>query len=83
VEGQEGNEALMAGPIYPYRDRRFDHLYPWREDGTGPGLLMEAHLHRAEEKALSGLRDALFFPGGREAYAEKLNRLIASFDDPA
>lgn len=70
----------MSNPPYPYRDRRYDHLYPWGDDRSALGLLMEAKLRRAEEKAVSSLTAALFFPEGREAYAEKLDRLIESME---
>jgi len=70
----------MANPPYPYRDRRYDHMFPHAASGTELGVLMEAKLRRAEEKAVSSLTAALFFPEGREAYARKLDKLIESME---
>lgn len=73
--------TLMPGPTYPFRDRSADHLFPWGEDGSGPGVLMASQLAKADGKAVNGIGAALFFPEGRAAYERKLKRLIESFCD--
>ena len=71
----------MSGPVYAFRDRRWDHLFPHDTDPSSLGILMEAKLRRAEEKAVNSLTAAMFFPLGRQPYAEKLDRLIESMED--